>query len=70
MRKPFSLRGCLLAAIALSCFCAPSWAQGNIRTVLFVKVKMGQGKLEGRRQRLCRSSEKSWIRPGVHRLGV
>ena len=42
MRKPFSLRGCLLAAIALICFCAPSWAQGNIRTVLFVKVKMGQ----------------------------
>ena len=42
MRKPFSLRGCLLAAIALTCFCAPSWAQGNIRTVLFVKVKMGQ----------------------------
>ena len=42
MRKPFSLRACLLAAIALTCFCAPSWAQGNIRTVLFVKVKMGQ----------------------------
>ena len=42
MKKPFSLRGCLLAAIALTTFCAASWAQGNIRTVLFVKVKMGQ----------------------------
>jgi hypothetical protein len=42
MRKRFSLRGCLLAAIALTCFCAAAWAQGNIRTVLFVKVKMGQ----------------------------
>jgi len=41
MRKPFSLRGCLLAAIALTA-CVPSWAQGNIRTVLFVKVKLGQ----------------------------
>ncbi|MGC1978623.1 MAG: hypothetical protein WA671_18020 [Candidatus Sulfotelmatobacter sp.] len=42
MRKPFSLRSCLLAAIALTAFCVPSWAQGNIRTVLFVKVKLGQ----------------------------
>jgi quinol monooxygenase YgiN len=42
MRKPLSLRGCLFAAIALICLCAPSWAQGNIRTVLFVKVKWGQ----------------------------
>jgi hypothetical protein len=42
MRNPFSLRGCLFAAIALTAFCVPSWAQGNIRTVLFVKVKMGQ----------------------------
>ena len=42
MRKPFPLRSCLLAAIALTAFCLPSWAQGNIRTVLFVKVKMGQ----------------------------
>lgn len=41
MRKPFSLRGCLLAAIVFTAF-VPSWAQGNIRTVLFVKVKMGQ----------------------------
>jgi hypothetical protein len=41
MRKPLSLRGCLLAAIALTA-CVPSWAQGNIRTVLFVKVKLGQ----------------------------
>ncbi len=42
MRKSFSLRGRLLAAIALTAFCVPSWAQGNIRTVLFVKVKLGQ----------------------------
>ena len=42
MRKSFSLRGSLLAAIALTAFCVPSWAQGNIRTVLFVKVKLGQ----------------------------
>ncbi|MGA7928072.1 MAG: hypothetical protein WCA20_19040 [Candidatus Sulfotelmatobacter sp.] len=42
MRKLFPLRGCLLAAIALTAFCVPSWAQANIRTVLFVKVKMGQ----------------------------
>jgi hypothetical protein len=42
MKKPFSLRGCLLAAIALTTFCAASWAQGNIRTVLFVRVKMSQ----------------------------
>jgi hypothetical protein len=41
MRKPLSLRGCLLAAIALTA-CVPSWAQGNIRTVLFVKLKLGQ----------------------------
>lgn len=42
MRKPFSLRRCLFAAIAFTAFSVPSWAQGNIRTVLFVKVKMGQ----------------------------
>jgi len=42
MRKPFSLRSCLLAAIALTAVCVPSSAQANIRTVLFVKVKMGQ----------------------------
>lgn len=42
MRKPFSLRRCLFAAIAFTAFSVPSWSQGNIRTVLFVKVKMGQ----------------------------
>jgi hypothetical protein len=42
MRKAFTLRSCLLAAVALTAFCVPSWAQANIRTVLFVKVKMGQ----------------------------
>ncbi len=42
MRKALPLRCCLLAAIALTVFCVPTWAQGNLRTVLFVKVKMGQ----------------------------
>jgi hypothetical protein len=42
MRKPFSLHRCLLAAVVLTTLCIPCWAQGNIRTVLFVKVKMGQ----------------------------
>jgi hypothetical protein len=42
MRKPFLLHRYLLAAVALTAFCIPAWAQGNIRTVLFVKVKMGQ----------------------------
>ena len=42
MKKSFLLRACLLAALALTTFCAASWAQANIRTVLFVKVKMGQ----------------------------
>src|SRR5271155_663810 len=42
MRKPFLLHRCLLAVIALTAFCLPAWAQGNIRTVLFVKVKSGQ----------------------------
>jgi len=42
MQKSSSLRRYLIAAIALSAFCIPSWAQNNIRTVLFVKVKMGQ----------------------------
>lgn len=42
-RKTLWLRGCLLAVLACAA-CVPSWAQmqGNIRTVLFVKVKMGQ----------------------------
>ena len=42
MEKSFSLRRLLIVAIALTTFCMSSWAQNNIRTVLFVKVKMGQ----------------------------
>lgn len=42
MEKSFSLRRILMVAIALTAFCVSSWAQNNIRTVLFVKVKMGQ----------------------------
>lgn len=42
MRKVLPLQCVLLAAIALTVFCVPTWAQGNLRTVLFVKVKMGQ----------------------------
>jgi quinol monooxygenase YgiN len=42
MKKSFPWRGGLLAALALTTFCAASWAQDNIRTVLFVRVKMGQ----------------------------
>jgi hypothetical protein len=42
MKKPFLLHRCLLAAVALTASCIPAWAQGNIRTVLFVKVKLGQ----------------------------
>lgn len=42
MKKPFLLHRCLLAAVALTAFCLPAWGQGNIRTVLFVKVKLGQ----------------------------
>jgi hypothetical protein len=42
MRKSFPLRRFLIAAIALAAFCIPSWAQNNIRTVLFAKVKLGQ----------------------------
>jgi hypothetical protein len=39
MRKLFSLHRCLLSAIVLIAVCVPCWAQGNLRTVLFVKVK-------------------------------
>lgn len=42
MRKPFCLSHCLLAAVALTLFCLPCGAQGNLRTVLFVKVKVDQ----------------------------
>jgi hypothetical protein len=42
MRKLFSLQSCLLAAVAWSALCIPCWAQGNLRTVLFVKVKIDQ----------------------------
>lgn len=43
MRKSLSLSRCLFAAVALAAFCLPGWAQqGNLRTVLFVKVKTDQ----------------------------
>ena len=45
MRKPFSVHRCWLAIIvALTAFCLPCWAQqqGNLRTVLFAKVKLDQ----------------------------
>jgi quinol monooxygenase YgiN len=42
MKRALPLQCCLLAAIALTVFCMPTWAQGNLRTVLFVKVRMGQ----------------------------
>jgi len=42
MRKPFCLSHRLLAAVALTLFCLPCGAQGNLRTVLFVKVKVDQ----------------------------
>ena len=42
MRKPFWLSRCLLAVVALTAFCVPCWAQGNLRTVLFVKLKVDQ----------------------------
>ena len=42
MKKLFSLHSCLLAAVAWSALCIPSWAQGNLRTILIVKVKPDQ----------------------------
>ena len=42
MRKSFWLSRCVLAAVALSALCMPSWAQGNLRTILILKVKTDQ----------------------------
>ncbi len=42
MKRTLGRQCCLLAVVALIVFCVPSWAQGNLRTVLFVKVKLGQ----------------------------
>jgi hypothetical protein len=42
MRKPFCLSRCLIAVVALTAFCLPCRAQGNLRTVLFVKLKLDQ----------------------------
>ena len=42
MKIPSRLRLYLFAAIAIPAFAMPSVAQNNIRTVLFVKVKMEQ----------------------------
>ena len=42
MKIPLRVRLYLFAAIAIPAFAMPSVAQNNIRTILFVKVKMGQ----------------------------
>lgn len=42
MKIPLRVRFCLFAAIAILAFAMPSVAQNNIRTILIVKVKMGQ----------------------------
>jgi hypothetical protein len=42
MKKPFSFHRCLLAVLALTFSCLPCLAQRNLRTVLFVKVKLDQ----------------------------
>ena len=70
MRKPFSLRGCLLAAIALS-FLRRVLGTGQHSHGAVRQSENGTGgELEGRRQRLCRGGGRSWITPGVHCLGV
>jgi hypothetical protein len=44
MKKRLALSRGLLVAVALTAFCLPSWAQDrNLRSVLFVKVKLDQG---------------------------
>lgn len=42
MRTPYCWSRCLLLAVSLSAFSLPSWAQGNLRTILLVKVKTEQ----------------------------
>lgn len=42
MKKRCLLYRCLLGALALIVFCLPCLAQGNLRTVLLVKVKLDQ----------------------------
>ncbi|HEV2397154.1 MAG TPA: hypothetical protein VGS27_09465 [Candidatus Sulfotelmatobacter sp.] len=42
MKKQLSLHRCLLATVALLVICLPCFGQGNLRTVLFVKVKLDQ----------------------------
>jgi hypothetical protein len=42
MKIPLRLRFCLFAGVAILAFAMPSVAQNNIRTILTVKVKMGQ----------------------------
>lgn len=42
MKRMFSLYRCLFAAFVLTVFCLPCLAQGNLRTVLFVRVKLDQ----------------------------
>ena len=42
MKKLFSIRRGVLAVLALIAFCLPCLAQKNLRTILFVKVKLDQ----------------------------
>jgi hypothetical protein len=42
MKKTTALSRCVFAAVAFAALCLPCWAQGNLRTVLFVKVKIDQ----------------------------
>jgi hypothetical protein len=42
MKKEFLLHRCLLAALMLTVLCLPCLAQRNLRTVLFVRVKLDQ----------------------------
>jgi len=42
MRCRFSFHRCWLAVIVLVAVCMPCWGQGNLRTILFVKLKLDQ----------------------------
>jgi hypothetical protein len=42
MKGRLSFHHCLTAAVALTLFCLPCLAQRNLRTILFVKVKLDQ----------------------------
>ena len=42
MKRLFAFQRCWCAALALTVFCLPCLAQKNLRTILFVKVKLDQ----------------------------